>query len=87
VGKYFGVRLGAGLAGCDPLLRKYLGFAMLPQAGVAIGLALFVQSSPILIGHEQLSSIIVSVTLLSVFVNELLGPPISRFALVRGATL
>jgi len=87
LGKYFGVRLGAGLAGCDPLLRRYLGFAMLPQAGVAIGLALFVQSSPILIGHEQLSSIIVSVTLLSVFVNELLGPPISRFALVRGATL
>ena len=87
LGKYFGVRLGACLAGSDPLIRKYLGFAMLPQAGVAIGLALFVQSSPVLAGHEQLSSTIVSVTLLSVFVNEMTGPPVSRFALVRGATL
>lgn len=87
IGKYFGVRLGAGMAGSDPLIRKYLGFAMLPQAGVAIGLALFVQSSPLLAGHEQLSSTIVSVTLLSVFVNEITGPPISRYAIVRGATL
>lgn len=87
LGKYFGVRLGAGLAGSDPLLRKYLGFAMLPQAGVAIGLALYVQSSPVLQGHPEFASAIVGVTLFSVFVNELTGPPVSRYALVRGATL
>lgn len=87
LGKYFGVRLGAGLAGSEPLIRKYLGFAMLPQAGVAIGLALFVQSSPVLKGHPEFAATIVSVTLFSVFVNELTGPPISRYALVRGATL
>lgn len=86
-GKYFGVRLGAGIAGSDPLIRRYLGFAMLPQAGVAIGLALFVQSSPVLAGNPHLAATIVSVTLFSVFVNEITGPPVSRYALVRGATL
>lgn len=87
LGKYYGVWAGARLSGSDPLLRRYLGFAMFPQAGVAVGLALFVQSVPFLEGFPQLTSIIVSVTLLSVFVNELTGPPISKYAIVRGATL
>jgi len=87
IGKYYGVWAGAHISGTDPLLKKYLGFAMFPQAGVAIGLALYVQSLPFLQGFEELTSTIVSVTLISVFVNELTGPPISRYAIVRGATL
>jgi len=86
-GKYFGVWAGARAAGSSPLIRKYLGLAMLPQAGVAIGLALYIQASPIFAGYQELAATMVSIVLMSVFVNELTGPPISKYAVVRGATL
>jgi hypothetical protein len=61
---------------------------MFPQAGVAIGLVLLVQTSPMLsgLGPEQANIIdtMVNVVLFSVFVNELAGPPISRYAIIRG---
>jgi len=87
IGKYYGVWLGAHSAKSNPLVKKYLGLAMLPQAGVAIGLALYIQAAPFFAGHEELASTIVSIVLMSVFVNELAGPPISKYAVVRGATL
>lgn len=86
-GKYYGVWGGARMAGSNPLIRKYLGLAMLPQAGVAIGLALYIQAAPFFAGHEDLAATMVSIVLMSVFVNELAGPPISKYAVVRGATL
>ncbi len=86
-GKYFGVFAGAAAAKSNPLIRKYLGLAMLPQAGVAIGLALYIQAAPFFAGHQELASTMVSIVLMSVFVNELAGPPISKYAVVRGATL
>ena len=87
IGKYYGVWLGAYSAKSNPLVKKYLGLAMLPQAGVAIGLALYIQAAPFFVGYEELASTIVSIVLMSVFVNELAGPPISKYAVVRGATL
>ena len=39
-GKILGNYLGAWLAKSPEAVRKYLGYAMLPQAGVAIGLAI-----------------------------------------------
>jgi Kef-type K+ transport system membrane component KefB len=87
LGKYFGVWAGARISGSHELIRRYLGLALLPQAGVAIGLALYVQSSPVFAGYPQLSSTIVGVVLMSVFVNELTGPPVSRFAVVRGTAM
>jgi len=86
-GKYFGVFAGAAAAKSNQLIRKYLGLAMLPQAGVAIGLALYIQAAPFFAGHQELASTMVSIVLMSVFVNELAGPPISKYAVVRGATL
>jgi len=87
-GKYGGVYAGCALVKSDERTRKYMGFCMLPQAGVAIGLMDIVSSmhlgpdvSPeIIAGITALNSII----LMSVFVNEIFGPPISRFALIRG---
>ncbi len=86
-GKYFGVWGGAYTVKSSKLIRNYLGLAMLPQAGVAIGLALYIQAAPFFAGHQELAATIVSIVLMSVFVNELAGPPISKYAVVRGATL
>ena len=87
VGKVTGVWGGALLARSRPNIRKYLGFCMLPQAGVAIGLVLMIQASPLVAGlgpeQKSLIAMMVNIILLSVFVNELAGPPISRLAIVR----
>lgn len=87
-GKYGGVYLGCVLSKVSARVRNYLGLCMLPQAGVAIGLVLLIQASPITaaLAPEHLKSLdaMVNIVLLSVFVNELLGPPISRFAVIKG---
>ena len=46
LGKIGGVRCGALIAKSRANIRRYLGFRMLPQAGVAIGLVLTIQAPP-----------------------------------------
>ena len=59
--------------------------------GVAIGLALFVQTSPVTLAASpavrELLSLIVNVILFSVFVNELIGPVISKYGIKKGLGL
>ena len=82
-----GVWGGAVIAKSKPNVRKYLGYCMLPQAGVAIGLVLMIQASPVVatLGPAQKDIIfmMVNIILLSVFFNELTGPPISKWAIVK----
>ncbi len=88
IGKYGGVFTGGALVKTSPKVRTYLGFCMLPQAGVAIGLILLIEVSPVLLNLPGDSRLMVdnmvNIVLLSVFVNELIGPPLSRFAIIRG---
>jgi hypothetical protein len=77
------------LVGAPAKVRRYLSFCLFPQAGVAIGLALVVQSST-LFGSapeavREMLRLLTNVVLFSVFVNELIGPLISRFGILRGA--
>ena len=86
-GKYFGIFLSGAALKIEKPIKTYLGLSLLPQAGVAIGLMLFVQASPIVqqaslkIQNEiaQMTNII----LMSVFVNEVIGPPLSKFAILK----
>lgn len=88
VGKYGGVWAGCRIAGTTPAIRNYLGICMLPQAGVAIGLVLLIEASPAMAvlpaQYQPIIATMVNIILLSVFVNELIGPPLSRFAIIRG---
>lgn len=90
-GKYFGIYLGAWLLKTNRKIRKYLGFCLFPQAGVAIGLVLLVQSSPVLAAAppeiQDKLILLVNVILFSVFINELIGPAISRYGIIKGADL
>jgi len=84
--KYAGVRCGARICNAGDPIRKYLGLCMFPQAGVSIGLVLLIQASPIMtdIVGMHIGSIqkVVNIVLLSVFVNELIGPSISKYAIL-----
>jgi Kef-type K+ transport system membrane component KefB len=70
--------LGARLAGSPDVVRKYAGFGMLPQAGLALSLAiLFTKQFPLL--GDAAGALIFGV----VTVNELISPVLYRWALVR----
>ncbi|MCK4671204.1 MAG: hypothetical protein KAT47_01590, partial [Candidatus Aegiribacteria sp.] len=71
----------------DPLIKKYLGFGMLPQAGVAIGLVLFLDTMPYFAINREITATLINIVLFSVLFNELTGPPLSRYSVVRGAKL
>ena len=77
-GKYFGCRLGAFYARTSRTIKSWLGPAMLAQAGLAIGLAeVLARQWP---GPgEALQTVILA----SVVVFEMVGPLITRFALVN----
>lgn len=75
-GKVSGAWIGAKHSRTDPAIQHWVGIAMLPQAGVAIGMAL-VASSQFPEYRQTILSIIISTTVLF----ELLGPILTRMAL------
>ena len=69
-GKVAGSWFGARYSGAPAAVRKYLGICLLPQAGVAIGLA-------ILAGHQfnaELGHTIIMVVMSATFLMEIVGP-------------
>jgi Kef-type K+ transport system membrane component KefB len=80
VGKYLGARLGANSADVPKEHAQVVGLGLLPQAGLAIGLAVLVSQDQAL---APIRALIINVTVASVVVNELVGPPLLRFALLR----
>ncbi len=82
-GKYFGARLGSSVVHEDRNIRKYLGVALLPQAGVAIGMSQIVVSAlPTDIGGR-----IRAVVLCATLVYELVGPLLTKMVLTRAGEI
>ncbi|MEA3548364.1 MAG: cation:proton antiporter [Thermodesulfobacteriota bacterium] len=79
-GKLLGTKLGAGFSHAPLVVKKYLGYALLPKAGVTIGLILLAES----LMEPQVGEIMVNAVLGSVIINELIAPPLVKFAL-KGA--
>ena len=77
-GKYLGSFLGAALSGSTATVRNYMGLALIPQAGVAIGLVFIITSDPQLSGW---SGIVTPVVFAGVMVSELIGPSLVRISL------
>lgn len=79
VGKVFGAGFGAKLTHSDKNVCKYLGFTLVPQAGVAIGLSLIAaQALPDTLG-AQVRAIILAATV----IYELSGPIITKLTLKK----
>jgi len=79
-GKYFGAWLGGHMAGMSPRQASSLGLGLLPQAGLAIGLAYLVRQDPTL---APIHTVIIDLVTASVVINELVGAPLVRFVVVR----
>lgn len=74
------------LAGATDRIRRYLGLALLPQAGLAVGLMLLVIDNPAFDASDSLKSVrdtFLATVLAVVLLNELIGPVLTRAALSR----
>jgi Kef-type K+ transport system membrane component KefB len=79
-GKLLGSRFGAQISGAPEAVKKYLGLALLPKAGVTVGLVLVAGE---VFGDTYLSEIMVNAVLGSIIINELMAPFLVRFSLRR----
>ncbi|MBQ9713712.1 MAG: cation:proton antiporter [Clostridia bacterium] len=81
-GKYSGAFASAKLSKCDDNIVKYLGVTLLPQAGVALGMARMASDS---FGTE--GALIAQITLFAVLVYELIGPMLTKIALTKAGDI
>ncbi len=75
VGKYFGAWSSSKASRCTPAVTKHLGITLLPQAGVALGMAL--TAATLADG-----ALVRNVVLFSVLVYELVGPALTKRTLL-----
>ena len=76
-GKYFGANLSSKLTNCDTNIVKYLGITLLPQAGVALGMAI----KAVELGPDGF--IVRNITLFAVLIYEIVGPFLTKIALTK----
>ena len=77
-GKLAGAWFGAQWLGLQPSVQKFLGLALMAQAGLAVGLTLSIDDR-----YADLAPQVSTVVLAAVVVYEMIGPISTRFALVQ----
>ena len=78
VGKYLGANAGAKISGAPDVVRRYLGLALLPKAGLVIGLAFLAESA-----FPTFGKILFNGVLASVVINTLTTPFLVRYAIFK----
>lgn len=80
-GKFLGTYLSARAMGCSPVIRDNLGFTLLPQAGVALGMS----ATATALGEDGM--LIRSIVLFGVLIFELIGPTVTKVTLTRSGDI
>ena len=80
-GKYLGAFASAKLTKCSPTIVKYLGITLLPQAGVALGMAMEAQK------FAAGGALVSNITLFAVLVYELIGPVLTKISLLHAGEI
>ncbi len=81
IGKYSGAYISAKIGGCDENIVKYLGITLLPQAGVALGMAMKAKD------FGEIGEMVATITLFAVLIYELVGPALTKTALLRAGDI
>ena len=81
-GKYFGAFTSAKAVKCSNSIVKYLGITLLPQAGVALGMAIKAEQE-----LGEYGSMIANITLFAVLIYELVGPMLTKISLLKAGEI
>jgi len=82
IGKLAGASLGGYFSRAIDSVRKYLGFGLIPQAGVALGVALIAEAE-----FPELGGIIFTTIVTTTIIYELIGPFGTKFALSKAGEI
>lgn len=82
-GKYAGTYISCKLSGKSPEICRYMGLALVPQAGVAIGLAFLGKR----LLPPQAGELVMTIVLSSSVLYELVGPVCAKKALILSGTI
>lgn len=80
LGKISGAYLSCRMEKTSPIIQKYLGITLLPQAGVALGMALTARN---LADGEVVGNVV----LFAVLLYELFGPTLTKWALLKAGEI
>jgi len=90
-GKIGGATVGATISRAPRVVRKYIGFSLLPQVGVAIALSLAVQKS---FGRGEfgqpgmdLAQTVINLLLFTTIITEIIGPILTRHTLTKSGEI
>ncbi len=81
LGKYYGAGISSKMMKCDSNIIKYLGITLLPQAGVALGMAIKATE----LGPD--GNIVRNITLFAVLIYEIAGPFLTKIALTKAGDI
>ncbi len=82
IGKLCGAAFGAAICKAERNITKYLGFALLPQAGVAIGLSLAATQA-----FPEYGTQVRAIVLCGSLIYQLVGPSVTKSALIRAGEI
>jgi len=78
IGRLIGAWAGAAVSNAEPSMGRWMGLALMPQAGVALGMAL------VAVHHRpELTEVIMPVVIASTVLFEVVGPVLTRSSLVH----
>ena len=80
-GKYLGAYFSSKAVKCESNIVKYLGITLLPQAGVALGMAIKAHE----LGAEGM--IVANITLFAVLIYEIVGPLLTKISLQKAGEI
>lgn len=81
-GKYIGSYIGSTYVKAEDVVKKYLGFALLPQGGISIGLLILVRQQ-----MPEYSDAITTIIMFSILIYETSGPIFSKYALKKSGEI
>ena len=84
-GKYLGAFASAKAMKCDKQITRFLGVTLLPQAGVALGMA--IKASDPVTGLGDTGAVVAQITLFAVLIYELIGPLLTKIALTKAGEI
>ena len=82
IGKIAGASLGGHLSKAPASVKKYLGWGLIPQAGVALGVALIAKTE-----FPEIGGIIFTTIVATTIIYEITGPFCTKYALTKAGEI
>ena len=80
IGKFIGVKIGGSISHAPAEIKKYLSLGLFPIAGVTIGLAMLIKEYQ---AFSNIAGIMINAILASVIINEIIAPPLTKYAIFK----